>query len=57
MKKINLVQQTLRLNPKTIKEVKKIAQNQMRSFNQMVNIILADFVKETKEKFDKENKI
>ena len=57
MKKINLVQQTLRLNPKTIKEVKKIAQNQLRSINQMVNIILADFVKETKEKFDKENKI
>tara|TARA_R100000808_G_C2101731_1_gene118596 strand:- start:5 stop:178 length:174 start_codon:yes stop_codon:yes gene_type:complete len=57
MKKLNLVQQTLRLNPKTIKEVKKIAQTQMRSFNQMVNIILADFVKETKDKFDKENEI
>jgi len=45
IKKTNLVQMTLRLHPDTIKEVKKIAIQERRNFNQMVNIILEDYAR------------
>ena len=44
--KVNLKSITLRLHPDNIKKVKEIAEKDMRSFNQMVNIILADYQKE-----------
>ena len=44
MKKVNLTSITLRLSPYYIKEVKKYAEKENRSFNNMVNKILADFV-------------
>lgn len=50
MKKVNLTSITLRLSPYYIKEVKKYAEKENRSFNNMVNKILADFVAEEWEK-------
>tara|TARA_Y100000310_G_C20540970_1_gene743270 strand:+ start:905 stop:1111 length:207 start_codon:yes stop_codon:yes gene_type:complete len=44
MKKENLISRTLRLNPHTMKEIEKLAQKDHRSLNNMINMILANFI-------------
>ena len=48
MKKENLKPYGLRLSPANITKVKEIAEKEMRSFNQMVNIILGEYKSKTK---------
>lgn len=48
MKKENLKPYGLRLTPDNIKKIKEIAAKEMRSFNQMVNIILSEYKSKTK---------
>ncbi len=44
MKKVNLKSITIRLHPDTIKRINEIAIEDRRNFNNMVNIILEDYV-------------